>query len=304
MKSTLREPTVSVVLPVYNASAFLSEAVRSILNQSFHDLELIAIDDGSTDGSLKILRCLAESDDRLRVISRENRGLVATLNEGVALAKGRYLARMDADDISLTRRIEKQVGYLNENHDIDVVGCHYELIDEAGAVKRVVRVPLSRESIFLQLSYTVPFAHPSVMIRRDVLVNNPYIDVDVEDYRLWVDLFNGMNFSNIDSVLIKYRHDYGGSFSDTKRLEMIEAEEDVRNVFFKRFISDYEKLISQANRVNDKKRLARSLVENLRRVPLAALVRGFLASPILAGLSIFYLFRRQARMLYWRIRRG
>ncbi|WP_322630148.1 glycosyltransferase [Halothiobacillus sp.] len=296
-------PSVSVVLPVYNAEQFIELAVRSVLEQEFRDLELIAIDDGSNDGSLAILERFAESDSRMRVITRENKGLVATLNQGVNVARGRYVARMDADDISVRERLGMQVAFMDEYSSIDVVGCHYELIDGEGRPKRTVKVPLSRESIFLQLSYTVPFAHPSVLIRRSALVEEPYVDTPVEDYRLWVDLFNGNNFANIDSVLLRYRHDYGGSFSDTKRLKMIAAEDNVRDLFFTRFGTRYDQYLQNGPKITDRQHLARSMLENRHRLRRSIIRRVLLASPKLLGLFAFYFLRRHARTLYWRFKR-
>ena len=105
-------PLVSVVLPVYNAEEYISEALKSILNQTYDNLEVVVVNDGSTDHSLHVIRSLA--DKRVKIISRENRGLVASLNEGIDAASGDYIARMDADDISHPERISKQIRLLEE----------------------------------------------------------------------------------------------------------------------------------------------------------------------------------------------
>src|SRR5690242_20811965 len=104
-------PKVSVLMPVYNAEHYLQTAVESVLNQTFKDFELVAFDDGSTDRSLSMLRAFESKDARVRVISRENRGYLIALNEMIALARGEYLARMDADDICRPTRFEKQVKF-------------------------------------------------------------------------------------------------------------------------------------------------------------------------------------------------
>src|SRR5437870_2605656 len=108
-------PMISVLLPVYNAQPYLQEALDSILAQSVADFELLALDDGSSDLSLRILREYERVDSRIRVISRENRGLVSTLNELISIARGRYLARMDADDICCPLRFRQQVDFLESN---------------------------------------------------------------------------------------------------------------------------------------------------------------------------------------------
>ena len=130
MKNT--NPAISVLLPVYNAERFIREAVDSVLFQSLGDFELLALDDGSTDGSLIILREYEARDNRVRIITRENRGLVASLNDLIAAARGRYLARMDSDDISMPQRFERQVMFLESSPDHVAVGGWVIHIDENG----------------------------------------------------------------------------------------------------------------------------------------------------------------------------
>ncbi len=124
---------VSVIMPVYNGERYLEAAVESILNQTFSDFEFIITDDGSTDTSLALLRRYANRDPRIRLISRPNTGYVKALIEAVPLAKGKYIARMDADDISLPERFERQVRFLEQNPDYAVVGSKVLLIDSDGA---------------------------------------------------------------------------------------------------------------------------------------------------------------------------
>ena len=109
-----RSPLITVVLPVYNGEKYLSEAIDSILTQTFADFELITINDGSTDDSLQILRKYEQRDSRIRVIARENRGLATTLNDSVDIARGEWVARMDQDDIALPHRFERQLAWLKE----------------------------------------------------------------------------------------------------------------------------------------------------------------------------------------------
>lgn len=143
----MHKPKVSVLMPVYNASIFLDEAINSILFQSFSDFEFIIIDDGSVDSSPKIIENYANSDSRIKFISRENKGISATRNELIAIAKGDNIAWMDADDISCVNRIEEQLIYLNHNPDCIVVGCLTELIDTDGDKICQWNVPLLANEI-------------------------------------------------------------------------------------------------------------------------------------------------------------
>jgi len=127
-----KAPAVSVMMPVYNAELYVGEAIRSILDQSFADFELIAIDDGSTDGSLRILEEYKTQDPRIRVFSRENRGLSATFNEMIALARGRYLACCDADDLYPTGRLKWQVNWLSEHRNHIAISGGFRTITEKG----------------------------------------------------------------------------------------------------------------------------------------------------------------------------
>lgn len=124
------EKLVSVIMPVYNAEKYLRLAIESILKQTYRNFELIITDDGSTDRSLDIISEYAKKDDRIVIISRKNRGLVYTLNEAINIAKGEYIARMDADDVCHKSRLEKQVELLNEQTDIYIVGTNFNLIFE------------------------------------------------------------------------------------------------------------------------------------------------------------------------------
>ena len=122
-------PTVSVVMTVFNTQAYVGEAVESVLAQTFSDFELIIIDDGSTDRSTAMLNEYAKRDQRIRLTSRANTGIVAAANEGIGLARGRYLARMDSDDVCLPHRFETQVRYLNAHSDCVLLGSRVTVVD-------------------------------------------------------------------------------------------------------------------------------------------------------------------------------
>ena len=162
-------PQVSVVMPVYNAERYLREAVESILNQTFTDFEFIIIDDGSTDGSLKILREYADNDPRIRLISRENRGTAGTLNEGIELAKGPLIARMDADDISLPERLERQIPHINTHPEMAALGTFARQILPCGGVLDDMTFPLEHEAVYRNiLHFRGPWMlHPTVVFRAE-----------------------------------------------------------------------------------------------------------------------------------------
>lgn len=204
-----KQPLVTVILPVYNAETHLAEAVNSILSQTYNNFKLLAIDDGSNDHSLSILQTAQQKDNRVQIITRPNRGLIATLNEGIDLAEGKYIARMDADDISLPKRLEKQVQLLESQSDVGICGCMYKF---TGASNDNVHVYLKHDYIATRLLFGVPFAHPSVMFRKSLFDENNlrYSSnyIHCEDYELWTRCIKLTKFSNVEEHLFLYRiHD-------------------------------------------------------------------------------------------------
>ena len=160
-------PRVSVILPVYNAAPYLAEAIESILNQSFHHFELIAINDGSTDTSGDILN--AYSDPRLRVYHQTNQGLPKTLNRAISLSLGVYLARQDADDISLPTRLEKQVAFLDSHPKVALLGTWTQIIAEDKLTLRQHTHPCSNAELQMRLLFNNLFVHaasPNFTTRR------------------------------------------------------------------------------------------------------------------------------------------
>lgn len=161
-------PSISVLLPVFNGERFIAEAVQSILSQSFADFELLIIDDGSTDGTLAIIRSLAAADPRIKYRSRANRGLVVTLNELLSMAGSPYLARMDADDIADPRRFEVQLQELEKDSALLAVGSDVHFIDSRGRMLMTVPMPHSHEEIdacTMEFVHGCGMCHPSMMFR-------------------------------------------------------------------------------------------------------------------------------------------
>jgi glycosyltransferase involved in cell wall biosynthesis len=234
---------ISVVMPVYNGEKYLNEAIESILNQTYRDFEFIIINDGSQDNTQMIIEEYANNDPRIRIISRENRGLIASLNQGLENAHGKFIARMDADDISEPNRFELQLD-LMERTNLDICGCHYFWINTAGDYIRTSIVPLEPKSFLNCLALTVPFAHPSVMIRKQFLLDTKLKYgqekyQNIEDYSLWVECWNhNAQMGNVDKFLIRYRS-YPDSLSNKNSKRLTEETKLLQ----KKFISRYKKEI-------------------------------------------------------------
>jgi glycosyltransferase involved in cell wall biosynthesis len=202
-------PSISVCMPVYNAERYLAEAVESILGQTFGDFEFLIIDDGSTDGSHDILRRYAASDPRLRVVSRPNTGYLIALNEMLASARGEFVARMDADDVALPERFERQAAYLRSHPEVLAVGTRILLIDPEGAPLTEMCTLQTHDDIDRShLEARMGICHPSVMARAEVLrkvggYRPEYYTA--EDMDLWLRLAEIGRLANLPEVLLKYR---------------------------------------------------------------------------------------------------
>lgn len=210
----LINPLVSIVLPVYNGDVYLQSAIESILNQTFIDFELVIINDASTDNTDQIINNF--KDKRIRYfINETNLKIIETLNKGINLSRGKYIARMDADDISFPNRIEDQVNFLEKNVEIDVLGTGFEIIgnnqNDRFSNNTVVYNTDSKKIAF-NLIYNNVILHPSVMFRSSVFhkykiyYNKKFIHA--EEYYLWTQLIIHTKFANLPDILLKYRvHD-------------------------------------------------------------------------------------------------
>jgi glycosyltransferase involved in cell wall biosynthesis len=201
-------PLISVCMSVYNAERYVAEAVESILNQSSGDFEFLIIDDGSTDGSLQILRRYAARDARIRLTSRHNRGVAATLNELLGRARGEYIARMDADDIAMPHRLRKQADYLESHPECVMVGCRVWRCDEEGdPVGEYPTLHEHNEIDAFHFQMTGPaLVHPSVMMRRDaVQAVGGYRGFHIEDIDLYLRLAERGRLARLPEFLLNYR---------------------------------------------------------------------------------------------------
>jgi glycosyltransferase involved in cell wall biosynthesis len=219
-------------MPVFNAEKFLDAAIQSVINQTFTNFELIILNDGSTDGSVGIIE--SYDDPRITLINNhKNLGLVATLNRGIKLSTGSYIARMDADDISHPTRFEKQIE-LMQIMNADICGCHWDVINEKSRIIGNILVPLGNDFFISSLSNGVPFAHGSVMMRTKFLKINKLLyggEPYAEDFKLWIEFFEkSAVFVNCNEFLYMYR-DVKSSLSKVKRKEYHQTSIKLRRAF-------------------------------------------------------------------------
>jgi glycosyltransferase involved in cell wall biosynthesis len=202
--NTAQSPKISVLLPVYNAEKYIKQAIDSILNQTFSDFEFIIINDGSTDNSLAVIKSI--TDKRIIIINQENKGLIASLNYGIDISKGEYIARMDADDIAFPNRFEEQVKLFTKNEKIGLCGSSTE---NFGAVSSQTIRSDNNQFLKSYLLFGPPFAHPSIMMKRSILIkNNIRYDgnfTHCEDFAMWSSMVAYCEFTNAVDVLVKYR---------------------------------------------------------------------------------------------------
>jgi len=280
----MSNPTISVAMPIYNGQQYLSEAIESILNQTFKNFELIIIDDGSTDESLKILEKYQKLDTRIRLISRENRNLPTTLNQIVGLANGKWIARMDQDDIALPNRFQAQISWLAHN-PADIVGSWVKQI--GGTSGRTIYFYENDDEVKIDMLFRCPFAHSAVMMRTELIRNLQYNSNQnkAEDYDLWSRAAQlGYRLGNVPEVLLMYRvHETQMSniSSEEQRNLTISIQERYWNFFFDRL--NLEKLniplvldsLNLINKNHDLKAISKVMVQLTE------------ASSVQAGLVIF-----------------
>lgn len=207
----MSQPLVSVLMPCYNAEKYVEESMNSILNQTYNNLEIIAINDCSGDNTLSILQRMAKKDARIRVINNEdNLKLIKTLNKGIGLCNGEYIARMDSDDIALPTRIEEEVNFLEKKRDHDIVSTlFYAFHSDKPNKKDLHNNPLHDEELRAYMLFKSGICHPAVMIRKRVFTElglsfgSEYLHV--EDYALWSEAIYKTKLANIGKPLLLYR---------------------------------------------------------------------------------------------------
>jgi glycosyltransferase involved in cell wall biosynthesis len=209
---------VTVLMPVYNAEKYIGDAITSVLEQTFSDFELLIVNDGSTDDTLKIINTF--SDPRIRIIHQENKGVSAALNNGLKRSKAEYIARFDADDICYSHRLEVQYNFLKDHPEYVLVGSASDFIDQNGEFLFKGMPPaLEHEELKKMMYETVPFDHPTVMYKRSVALSlNGYPEeaIHFEDHIFWTFFFDKGKLCNMEESLIKHRFHPGSATIDEK----------------------------------------------------------------------------------------
>jgi glycosyltransferase involved in cell wall biosynthesis len=231
-----KSPKVTVLMSVYNSEQYLHEAIDSILGQTYTDFEFLIINDGSKDKSLEIIK--SYTDPRIRLISRANKGLTASLNEGIEKAKGEYIARQDSDDVSVQNRLEKEVAYLDSHPSVGLVGSNYTIMDTSGNELVTTNVFTRPHDLKLAQVTCNQYGHGSVMMRKTILDKVGYYDKKVgyvEDYDLWTRISRVADIANFEEPLYLYRKNEEGITRQNLDLQ-IQQTFSVRDNAFRHFL--------------------------------------------------------------------
>ena len=218
-------PLVSVVMSVFNGEKYLHESINSILQQTFTDFEFIIVDDGSSDNTCRIIQ--SYDDPRIVLISRANKGITVSLNEAIYSARGIYIARQDADDISHPARLQAEVFFLSNNPKYVAIGSWFEEFSEGGSL-RINRTPVTDSLVRLRLVWGTCFGNGSVMFVRQTAIDAGLYRQDMwlaEDYDLWMRLASYGSMANLPMVLFRYRiHAESASQKHSSKLHQIAKE--------------------------------------------------------------------------------
>jgi len=202
----MKIPQITVLMSVYNGEKFVKSAIESVLNQTFKDFEFLIINDGSSDTSLEIIEKYKAQDQRIILINRENKGLITSLNEGISLSSGAYIARMDADDISIPERLSEQFNYLQKNPDVDLVGSNIIFFTD-NIVKGTSNLEINKIKNLNFYRNTLGLPHPTWMGRANFFKNFGYDQraISVEDQDLLLRAYNSSEFVTLEKPLVFYR---------------------------------------------------------------------------------------------------
>ena len=217
-------PEVSVVMSVYNGGKYLTESINSILEQTHTDFEFIIVNDGSSDNTRDVIEKSASIDNRIVMINqKKNRGLAKSLNAGIRMAKGKFIARQDADDISFPERLEKQLAIFKRSPDTILCGTWFEEINENNGI-RIKRYPISDKDIRKNIKYQNLFCHPSVIFSKRAFDKAGGYDENFtsgQDFELWIRMAEHGKVENLPIILVKKRIGFGTSISWERRNERI-----------------------------------------------------------------------------------
>lgn len=257
-------PLVSIIMSVYNGQEYLRESIESILNQTYENFEFIITDDGSKDISLNILKEYLRKDSRIKlVINDSNKGLIYSLNNMLNLSKGKYIARMDADDISLKNRIEEQVKFMEKNDDISMISSSYQAFkDRYFFLKKNIQFITGFEEIKSSLLFRNYICHPAVMIRKEIIKKynlkyNPE-DKGMEDYGLWLKLSKKEKIIILPQILLKYRY-----LSNSISANVLKKENSYKNTLKNIFKRELNGIFDEFSIEDLEKHIEICLINNL-----------------------------------------
>lgn len=239
-------PTVSVVVPCFDASATIASSLESILRQSYTDFEVVWVDDGSTDDSAALVRSYAEKDGRIRLLCCEHRGIVGALQHGCAAARGRYIARMDADDLAYPDRLAKQVSFLENEPDVGLCGTQVRTVGEGIGTGRMryeawINEVVTHEDMQREIFVECPIPHPTLMIRKDVFESvGGYEDRGwAEDYDLIMRCYEaGVRMGKVREPLLDWRNEPGRLSATHERYGLSNFRALKRRYLFQTFLKD------------------------------------------------------------------
>jgi glycosyltransferase involved in cell wall biosynthesis len=234
-------PIISVVMPVYNADDFLEDSINSILHQTFHNFEFIIVCSDPSDRTQKILEKFKRLDDRILVFYQKRNGIIFARNFGCNLAKGKYIAVMDADDLSNFRRFEIQLSFMEQNPDIGIVGSWAYHINERGDITGSIHSPIDPLVIGWHLFFKNCIMHSSILIRTDILKMLNFYSLGTngfpEDYDLWTRAFFVTKIAIIPKPLDKYRKHMTNNSINVK-FEIEKFDNTIKNIMLKKFLGD------------------------------------------------------------------
>ena len=237
MENEKRIVSISIVTAVYNGEKYLAETIESVLCQTFDDFEFIVIDDASTDGTADILRRYAERDGRIKIYGNErNMKLANSLNRGISLAFGKYIARLDADDVCMPDRLEKQYEFMEKNPDVGVSFCKFFALRDGELMPCGLGRRCDAESVKAMFLFFCPVLHPGVIARTDVMKKYAYnsLRTCTEDLDIWTRMIcENVKISCSGEYLMQYRL-HGGSITSTSRERQAREVAEIESDFYKK----------------------------------------------------------------------
>jgi glycosyltransferase involved in cell wall biosynthesis len=267
----MTSPIVSVVLPVFNCEKYIEKAIVSVLEQSFSDFELIIINDGSTDSSED--KILSFTDIRIRYIKQTNKGLSATLNYGISISSGEYIARMDADDICMPSRLESQLTFFGRDSTVGIVSSNVEYIDESGR-KLGLSLSFTKDKLIKKaMKKGNVIFHPTVMFKKNIFESvNGYDEVIgcyFEDYLLWLEMLKETHIAVVRKPLLQYRL-LSNSLSRSKPIGIAGVERKVANAggYYDGLYVDFKNSLNSEKATQNKNIKS---VNNFFHIPLSIL---------------------------------